>query len=57
MSGHEDLKTLPNEILIKIIGYVCDEAYSSVQYPTTFDDIRPRFDDSYLAQALRVQSI
>ena len=39
MSGHEDLKTLPNEILIKIIGYVCDEAYSSVKYPTTFDDL------------------
>ena len=39
MSGHEDLKTLPNEILIKIIGYVCDDAYSSVKYPTTFDDL------------------
>ena len=39
MSGHEDLKTLPNEILVKIIGYVCDDANSRVKYPTTFDNL------------------
>ena len=37
MSGHEDLKTLPNEILLKIIGYVCDDENSKVVYPTLLD--------------------
>ena len=37
MSGHEDLKTLPNEILLKIIGYVCDDENSKVIYPTLLD--------------------
>jgi hypothetical protein len=37
MSGHEDLKTLPNEILLKIIGYVCDDENSKVLYPTLLD--------------------
>ena len=37
MSGHEDMKTLPNEILIKIISYVCDDANSKDKYRTTFD--------------------
>ena len=36
---HEDLKTLPNEILLKIIGYICDDTNSTVKYPTTFDDL------------------
>ena len=39
MSGHEDLKTLPNEILVKIISYVSNDATSKVKYPTTFDDL------------------
>ena len=39
MLGHEDLKTLPNEILLKIIGYICDDTNSTVKYPTTFDDL------------------
>ena len=50
MSGHEDLKTLPNEILVKIIGYVCDGANSRVKYPTTFDDI-----DEYAKVSKRFQ--
>ena len=37
MSGHEDLKKLPNEILLKIIGYVCDDENSKVIYPTLLD--------------------
>ena len=39
MLGHEDLKTLPNEVLLKIIGYVCEDANSRDKYPTTFDDL------------------
>lgn len=39
MLGHEDLKTLPNEILLKIIGYICDDVNSRVKYPTTFVDL------------------
>ena len=39
MLGHEDLKTLPNEVLLKIIGYVCDDANSRDKYRTTFDDL------------------
>ena len=39
MSGHEDLKTLPNEILFHIIRYVSNDANSKVKYPTTFDDL------------------
>ena len=39
MLGHEDLKTLPNEILLKIIGHICDDTNSRVKYPTTFDDL------------------
>ena len=40
MLGHEDLKTLPNEILLKIIGYICDDVNSRVKYPTTFDYLK-----------------
>ena len=48
MSGHEDLKTLPNEILVKIISYVSDDANFSYvsddanlkfKYPSIFDDL------------------
>ena len=39
MLGHEDLKTLPNEILLKIIGYICDDVNARVKFPTTFDDL------------------
>ena len=39
MLGHEDLKTLPNEILLKIISYFCDDTNSRVKFPTTFDDL------------------
>ena len=39
MLGHEDFKTLPNEILLKIIGFICDDVNSSIKFPTTFDDL------------------
>ena len=56
MSGHEDLKTLPNEILLKIIGYVCDDENSKVVYPTLLDalddfsKVSKRFEDTCEAQ-------
>ena len=40
MLGHEDLKTLPNEILLKIIGFICDDVNSSIKFPTTFNDLQ-----------------
>ena len=52
MSGHEDLKTLPNEILVQIISYVSNDANSKVKYPTTFDDL-----DELAKVSTRVQEI
>ena len=39
MLGHEDLKTLPNEILVKNIGYVSNDAYLKFGYPSIFDEL------------------
>ena len=52
MSGHEDLKTLPNEILLKIIRYVCDDENSKVIYPTLddFSKVSKRFQETCEAQ-------
>ena len=52
MSGHEDLKTLPNEILVKIIGYVADDANLKFGYPSIFDDL-----DEFAKVSRRFQEI
>ena len=52
MSGHEDLKTLPNEILVKIIGYVSDDANLKFGYPCIFDGL-----DEFAKVSKRFQEI